>query len=157
MTVSSAQRVATPFYEYRHIVGFKDTNMVGNVYFTRHLEWQGRCREMFLREFAPHMLREIETGMCLVTMHSSCDYSSELRAFDEVSVRMRLEKLRRNRVWMEFEYVRLKDGEEERIAIGHQTVGCMRREGDRVLPEPFPPEFLEALRPYSLQRIADAG
>ena len=37
-------------FEYRHVVGFEETNLVGNVYYVNHLRWQGRCREMFLRD-----------------------------------------------------------------------------------------------------------
>src|SRR5882672_2394132 len=40
-------------YEYRHIVGFEETNLVGNVYYVKHVAWQGRVREMFLREHVP--------------------------------------------------------------------------------------------------------
>ena len=29
------------YYEYRHVVGFEETNLVGNVYFVNHLRWQG--------------------------------------------------------------------------------------------------------------------
>ena len=51
-------------YEYRHVVGFEETNLVGNVYFTEHLRWQGRCREMFLKEHAPEVLAErLEQGL----------------------------------------------------------------------------------------------
>ena len=35
-------------FEYRHVVSFEETNLVGNVYFANHLSWQGRCRELFL-------------------------------------------------------------------------------------------------------------
>ena len=38
-------------FEYRHLVGFEETNLVGNVYYANHVRWQGRCREMFLRSF----------------------------------------------------------------------------------------------------------
>ncbi|HVR11545.1 MAG TPA: acyl-CoA thioesterase, partial [Thermoanaerobaculia bacterium] len=41
------------YFEYRHLVGFEETNLVGNVYYVNHLRWQGRCREMFLLEHAP--------------------------------------------------------------------------------------------------------
>ena len=30
-----------PTYELRHIVGFEETNLVGNVYYVNHLRWQG--------------------------------------------------------------------------------------------------------------------
>ena len=31
-------------FEYRHVVGFEETNLVGNVYYVSHLSWQGRAR-----------------------------------------------------------------------------------------------------------------
>ena len=40
----------TRVYEYEHVVTFDETNLVGNVYYTNHLRWQGHCRELFLRE-----------------------------------------------------------------------------------------------------------
>lgn len=32
-------------YEYRHIVGFEETNLVGHAHDANHVKWQGRCRE----------------------------------------------------------------------------------------------------------------
>jgi enediyne biosynthesis thioesterase len=142
------------YYEYRYIVGFKDTNVVGNVYFTRHLEWQGMCREMFVRDHAPEILDQLEKGLCFVTMHASCDYRGEINAFDEIAIRMRLDKQRRNRAWMDFEYVRiLPDGREETVAVGKQTVACMRREQDGMFPEAFPERFVAALEPFSRRSV----
>ena len=66
------------FYEYRHIVGFEETNLVGNVYFVNHLRWQGRCRELFLRDHAPGVLAELGRGLSFVTIHVSCDYFEEV-------------------------------------------------------------------------------
>ncbi len=55
------------YYEYRHRVGFEETNVVGNVYFTHYLRWQGRCREMFLHEHAPEVTAEMGRGLSLAT------------------------------------------------------------------------------------------
>ncbi|NUP02426.1 MAG: acyl-CoA thioesterase, partial [Nonomuraea sp.] len=44
------------YYEYLHTVGFEETNLVGNVYYVNYLRWQGRCREMFLKERAADVL-----------------------------------------------------------------------------------------------------
>ncbi|HSH16366.1 MAG TPA: acyl-CoA thioesterase, partial [Verrucomicrobiae bacterium] len=100
-------------YEYRHVVGFEETNLVGNVYYTNHLKWQGRAREMFLRDHAPEVLKELSQGLALATLRCACDYFTELSAFDEVLVRMRLGEIAQNRVTMLFEYWRQnKDGEE---------------------------------------------
>src|SRR5580704_15402219 len=99
-------------FEYRHVAGFEDTNLVGNVYYVNHLRWQGRCREMFLRQYAPELLDELRSGLYLVTVRCSCDYLGEAFAFDEVIVRMRLGQLQQSRVSMTFEYWRVKAGGE---------------------------------------------
>lgn len=75
-------------YEYQHTVSFEETNLVGNVYCANYLLWQGRCREMFLRDHAPEILQDLMQGLALVTVRVSCDYLSELFAFDEVILRM---------------------------------------------------------------------
>src|ERR1039458_349489 len=106
------------FYEYRHIVSFQETNHVGNVYFTNHLVWQGRCREMFLRDHAPDVIGQLNSGLALVTVSCSCEYFAELTAFDEVLVRMRLAELVQNRMRMAFEYWRRKNGHEELVEGG---------------------------------------
>jgi len=49
-------------YEYRHVVSFEETNLVGNVYYVNHLRWQGRVREMFLRDHAPGVPAGAVTG-----------------------------------------------------------------------------------------------
>ena len=136
-------------YEYRQIVGFEETNLVGNVYYVNHLKWQGRCREMFLRDRAPEVLNELSQGLALATVRVSCEYFVELFAFDEVAIRMRLGALMQNRVTMLFEYWRLTDEGEELIARGEQQVACLKREGERLIPTPVPKALQEALRPYA--------
>jgi len=135
-------------YEYRHRVGFEETNLVGNVYYVNHLRWQGRCREMFLHDHAPEVLAELSRGLALATVRCSCEYLAELDAFDEVVVRMRLGGIAQNRITLLFEYWRQGGAVEELVARGEQQVACMRREGSRTVPTPIPPALREALRPY---------
>ena len=137
------------FYEYRHIVSFQETNLVGNVYFTNHLVWQGRCREIFLRDHAPDVIGQLNSGLALATVSCSCEYFAELTAFDEVLVRMRLAELVQNRMRMAFEYWRRKNGHEELVARGEQQIACMRRDGEKLLPTPVPPTLREALAAYA--------
>jgi enediyne biosynthesis thioesterase len=136
-------------YEYRHIVGFEETNLVGNVYYVNHMRWQGRCREMFLRDHAPEVLADLENGFALVTTRCSCDYLQELSAFDEVVIKMRLGALMQTRVAMIFEYWRHAGKKEELVARGDQLIACMRREGNGLVPVPVPAALREALRLYA--------
>lgn len=136
-------------YEYRHTVGFEETNLVGNVYYVNHLRWQGRARELFLRDHCPELLAELGGDLALVTLRCSCEYLSELEAFDEVLVRMRLEDLVQNRISLGFEYLRVRDGREELVARGEQQVACMRRAAEgRMVPCPVPEPLQAALGPY---------
>lgn len=136
-------------YEYRHVVGFEETNLVGNVYYTNHVRWQGKCREMFLREHAPEVLQSLANGFALVTTKVSCEYLAELAAFDELIIRMRLGSVRQNRIDMLFEYWRCKGNGEELVARGEQQVACMHRDSERMVPMQVPDGLREALKPYS--------
>ncbi|HKV93943.1 MAG TPA: acyl-CoA thioesterase [Candidatus Angelobacter sp.] len=135
-------------YEYRHIVGFEETSLVGNVYYVNHLRWQGQAREMFLREYVPEILEQFERGFALITLGCSCQYLSELRPFDQVIVRMFLAAIAQNRIAMRFEYWR--DGEhEELVGRGEQEIACMQRQGERLLPAAIPAKLLDALAAFA--------
>jgi enediyne biosynthesis thioesterase len=135
-------------YEYTHIVGFEETNLVGNVYYANFVLWQGRCREMFLYEHAPDVISQISEGLALVTVNVSCQYLSELYAFDRVVIAMKLKDVVQNRITMGFEYWRQMEGQPSLVAIGEQQAAFMRRMEDRTLPVPVPASLLQALEPY---------
>ena len=148
----------TPYYEYRHLVGFEETNLVGNVYYVNYLRWQGRCRELFLRERAPDVLDEIRADLKLFTMKVDCEFLAELTAFDELSIRMRLDELTQTQCAFSFDYVRLHpDGSETLVARGRQRVACMRGPNGATRPTRVPPSLRKALLPYLAAPPADGG
>jgi enediyne biosynthesis thioesterase len=136
-------------YEYSHVVGFEETNLVGNVYYVNHLRWQGRCRELFLRDHAPDVLALLKHDLALVTTRCSCEYLTELAAFDEITVHMRLGALTQNKITLLFEFWRTNGAEKSLAARGEQQVACMQREGDQLHPAPIPASLREALRLYA--------
>ena len=136
-------------YEYRHVVGFEETNLVGNVYYVNHLKWQGRCREMFIRDHAPEVIDLLQGDLALATVRCACDYIEELRAFDAVTLAMRLASMNRTRLTMTFDYLRTSAGRVDLVARGEQTIACLRRDGARLLPAPIPPPLAAALARYS--------
>src|SRR5262249_37671611 len=121
---------------------------VGNVYYVNHLRWQGRCREMFLRQHAPDVLDQLASGLVLSTLRCSCEYFSELTAFEEIILHMRLGELRQNRMTLLFDYVRAGHGEQI-VARGEQQIACLRREASGPVPVPIPQSLREALRVYA--------
>lgn len=139
-----------PAYEMRHTVSFEETNLVGNVYYANHVRWQGRCREMFLRDHCPEVLRELSGDLALVTLRCSCEYLDELEAFDEVLIRMSLEELVQNRISLRFEYFRLEEGGRSvPCARGEHQVAAMRRTAEGLKPCPVPDGLRDALRAFS--------
>lgn len=136
-------------YEHRRNVGFKDTNLTGNVYFLSHFAWQGECRELFLQQHFPEILQELQAGFCLVTTYCSCEYLAELNAFDEVAVRMRPGSISQTQITMLFEYWKAANGREEMVARGEQRIACFRRAPEGLLPVSVPAKLRTAISKYS--------
>jgi enediyne biosynthesis thioesterase len=136
------------YYEYRHLVGFEETDVTGYVYYVNYLRWQGRCRETFLQEHAPDVLADIRQDLKLFTLRVSCEFFAGMEAFDRVSVRMRLEELTQTQIGFSFDYVRLRD-EEQLVARGRQRVACMRGPNRGTRPALVPTSLRTALAEYA--------
>ena len=146
------------YFEYRHTVGFEETNIVGNVYYVNYLRWQGRCREMFLKEEAPEVLAEVRDDLKLFTLKVDCEFFAEITAFDELSIRMRLIDLAQTQLEFGFDYLRVEpDGGETLIARGRQRVACMRGPNTNTVPSRVPESLIRALEPYLPHSLAAAG
>ena len=143
------------YYEIRHVVGFEETNLVGNVYYVNYLRWQGRCREMFLKEKAPGVLEDLRDDLKLFTVKVECEFLGEITAFDELSVRMRLDQLTQTQIEFSFDYVKVADGdgEDQLVAKGKQRIVCMRGPNTKTVPSRVPDELREALGQYAAQPI----
>ena len=140
------------YYEYLHTVGFEETNIVGNVYYVNYLRWQGRCREMFLKQRAPEVLADLQDDLKLFTLRVDCEFYAEITAFDELSVRMSLVDLAQTQIEFSFDYVRLEPGGGETlVARGRQRVACMRGPNTRTAPTRVPEPLLRALEPYTVK------
>jgi enediyne biosynthesis thioesterase len=138
------------YFEYLHTVGFEETNLVGNVYYVNYLRWQGRCREMFLKQRAPDVLAELQDDLKLFTLRVDCEFFAEITAFDELSIRMRLVDLAQTQIEFSFDYVRLDPGGGETlVARGRQRVACMRGPNNRTAPARVPESLARALAPYA--------
>ena len=137
------------YYEFRHTVGLEETNLVGNVYYVNYLRWQGRCREMFLKERAPQVLADLQDDLKLFTLRVDCEFFVELTAFDDLAIRMHLIELAPTQIQFGFDYLRMeRDGSETLVARGGQRVACMRGPNTRTAPSRVPESLVRALEPY---------
>lgn len=134
-------------YEYKHIVSFEETNLVGNVYFANHIKWQGRVREMFLKDNAKDVLELLNNkDLVLVTTKVFCEYFIELFALDEILIKMYVDQLTQNKVTMKFEYFKNQD----LVASGYQQIACMYKDKDGIKPKELPNTLKNALLIYSI-------
>lgn len=143
------------YYEYRHLVGFEETDVTGGVHYVNYLKWQGRCREVFLQQHAPDVLADISRDLKLFTLLVSCEFLASATAFDQVSVRMRLQELTRTQIAFSFDYIRLR-GDEQLIARGRQRVACMRGPNRDTRPADVPESLRAALADYASSPLAAA-
>lgn len=140
-------------FEIRHVVSFEDTNVVGNVYYANFVRWQGRCREMFMQQYAPELITRLGADLTVVTLRCSCEYLAEVFAFDEVVVRMHLTTFTQSRMTIGFEYWRAADGREQLVARGDQEIACMRHDGGSMQPAPWPASLLTAARRFERPHV----
>jgi enediyne biosynthesis thioesterase len=144
-------------YLYEHVVTFEETNALGNVYFSNFLKWQGVCRERFLQEHAPELIREFTDGVKIATLECSCSYYWELYPFDRVLIEMYLDNEATSRgieddvlrigfkYWKEAEPQRLlaAEGEQKIVFLYAQSPGNWER-------GPVPESLRVALVPFGL-------
>jgi len=143
------------YFELLHTVGFEETNIVGNVYYVNYLRWQGRCREMFLKERAPDVLADLQADFKLFTLRVECEFFAEITAFDEIAIRMHLVELTQTQVQFGFDYIRLdQGGGETLVARGMQRVACTRGPNTRTVPARVPDSLVRALAPYTRRHTA---
>ncbi|MER7195882.1 acyl-CoA thioesterase [Streptomyces flaveolus] len=141
------------YFEYRHTVGFEETNLVGNVYYVNYLRWQGRCRELFLKQKAPEVLADVQDDLKLFTLKVDCEFFAEITAFDELSIRMRLSDFGQTQLEFTFDYVKVDEGGGEAlVARGRQRVACMRGPNTNTVPSLVPEALVRALEPYGGHR-----
>lgn len=145
------------YFEYRHTVGFEETNLVGNVYYVNYLRWQGRCRELFLYQKAPDVLAEVQDDLKLFTLKVDCEFFAEITAFDELSIRMRLSELGQTQLEFTFDYVKVTGGAEVLVARGRQRIACMRGPNTDTVPSRIPEGLARALEPYTVHGRALTG
>lgn len=140
-----------PAYEFRHVASFGETSLVGNVYFSHYFDWQGRCRESFLRDHCPEVLETLaQREIAFFTRSAHCDFVGDwgFHGLDEVLIRMRLAKFRGGRMSLDFTYSNAKRPDEE-VARGSQEVSCKSQRGGNWYADPFPIPLIRALQVFA--------
>jgi len=105
---------------------------------------------MFLFEHVPSVFDEFRRGLRLVPVASGCEYLTGIRAFDQVSVRMRLAGVTRTEIGLIYDCVRVEDGADELVARAWQRHACVRSSGGAIVAAQVPEPLRLALEGYPL-------
>jgi enediyne polyketide synthase len=126
----------------------EDANLLGNVYFDNYAQWQGRVRDVFFHEAAPHLYRKGAPGGELMCRTARVSHIREAMPFDLVYVNMGLQAVHQYGVKLEFIYYRVNsDGSSEKLAYSeHEAVWVVPDAEGRPTAAPLPDELQEALR-----------
>lgn len=135
------------YFEYKFQVSFEETNVVGNVYFANYFVWQGKCRELFLSNYAPEVLEDFKKGHGMITKDSNCEFFNESFAFNNLVVMMSLEELTRARVKMIFDYYRVEDDNEYILLAKGSQSAIWAAPGEKI--SMFPTYLYDAISSFS--------
>ncbi len=92
------------YYNYHITVTFQDTNVFGNVYFSKYFEWQGKVREQLLFENYPEIINDLKSGNGFATEYAHVDFKQEAFVFDVIEIKTTVSDLSRTRIEFTFDY-----------------------------------------------------
>ena len=96
----------------------KDSNAYGNIYFSRHFEWQGIMREAFFTQKVTKNM--LGMGIKMVTRDAACKYINESFPFQDIIGRLSVPKIHPTSVQLRFEFFEKSSG--KLISDGHQRI-----------------------------------
>ena len=123
----------------------KDSNLVGNVYFSNYFVWQAEVRNDFIIKYLPALKVSSERGIP-VCVNSEMTYLRENMPFDTVVVTMALRELRKNGMRLVFEYFKkLDDGTLQKTSFSYHDF-IWSSSGKEFKPVALPEEIVSAVR-----------
>lgn len=106
-------------FNYEMTAYLSDSNAVGNVYFAKYIEWQGKAREYAFRELVGTKGLEIMSKYKMITCEVGHKYKNQVLPFEDVVIKVTFE-VEKLSLYLRFEF-RLK---ESNILVGTGFQKC---------------------------------
>jgi enediyne biosynthesis thioesterase len=150
------------YFEYRHTVAFAETDLGGNADYVNYLQWQARCRQLFLRQtaFGTVVDDDLDAGhadLRLFTLQVECELFEAVSALDRLAIRMRVAEIGHTQFDLTFDYVKGPGEGGVPVARGRQRVVCLRGPVGAPVPALIPDALAQALAPYAAGPRSLAG
>ncbi len=124
----------------------RDSNLVGNLYYSNFASWQGHIRDLFMHGLIPeYYTGKGELGELLCTGFT-LNYLREAMPFDRIEVRMHLGAVYEAGVDLAFEYYRIEsDDSRTKLAVSrHSAVWATRNVDGTHTPARWPQTVMDA-------------
>jgi acyl-CoA thioesterase FadM len=110
----------------------RESNGVGNIYFSNYYHWQSHLVDRFLYGLAPEAFRAGGSPGELRCVQVRVDHLADAMPFDDIEVVLSLESLHERGMTFGFEYFRVdSDGSRRKLALGEQECIWLESTGGR--------------------------
>lgn len=133
--------------EQAFTTSLEETDAIGNINFSNYYIFQGRIRDAFFYNLIPDNYRRNRNQGEFRCLNSQVNFLREAFPFEEIQVRMSLQKLYERGISLSFEYFRLTaDRQQQKLAIGkHDAVWLIPAKDGSSVSAPMPTKVREAL------------
>jgi acyl-CoA thioesterase FadM len=106
------------FY-YETIATIGDTNLEGNVYWTKFYDWMGKARELLLMKAFPNILDIFKSGIKLITYQTNIKHLKSLYFTDKIKIVIKISDIQNAKLTLSFDFINIFT--KELVAKGIQT------------------------------------
>lgn len=131
----------------------KDSDLVGNIFFSNYANWQTDVRDQYFYHLAPQFYQKLGTLGEWITINSEVHYLRESVPFDQIEVAMSLKSHYQYGFKLHFDFYKVEENQtRQKIAFGSQEIAWMTRDEQKHLQPREIPNSYTAL-PESLLKI----
>ncbi|MGM0472302.1 MAG: acyl-CoA thioesterase [Bacillota bacterium] len=98
-------------HTHRLRVTYRDTDKMGVVYYANYLHWFEVGRTEYFRESGITYQDLERQGIFLPVLEANCNYHQPARYDDQIQIKTRITRLKRIKLWFEYQIERVSDGE----------------------------------------------
>ena len=124
----------------------EDSNLVGNIYFANYAKWLGRTRDLYFYNLMPNLYRGVGNDGEFFTLNCDIFHLQEAMPFDNVLVKMYINKAYEFGLELYFEYFLNNRNSSKKLAFGYQKVGWVKRNDNVLELKRLPDEIIKNLK-----------
>ena len=132
--------------------GMHNGNSVGNLYYSNYYDWQAKTIESYLYNIVPEVYMKNGREGEYFCYTCNVNHLQEAMPFENIEVKMYLERVNEHSVTFFFEYFSLGNGERRKLSYGSNTLIWCSRDSAEVSPAVMsnPQELIVELKKHNV-------